>query len=169
MTYSSDLWPMIVAAICALLWILLGVIIMIALKSEKNRKIKHMKRAGILCWYVYSKNFLINIGSYFRAILAPLRYNTNKNCTLIWCFFFIFHVPWWPYVLSYMFIIIDHYIIGLILIDCYCLIVMYFHIPLNLFSKISKMGYIHDRENPPRILNYRNQYIYSFIDALIIF
>lgn len=46
MTYSSDLWPMIVAAICALLWILLGVIIMIALKSEKNRKIKHMKRAA---------------------------------------------------------------------------------------------------------------------------
>lgn len=88
MTYSSDLWPMIVAAICALLWILLGVIIMIALKSEKNRKIKHMKRAGILCWYVYSKNFLITIGSHFRAILAPLRYNRNKKCTLIWWFFF---------------------------------------------------------------------------------
>lgn len=37
---------MIVAAICALIWIFLGVAIMIALKSEKKRRLKHMRRAG---------------------------------------------------------------------------------------------------------------------------
>ena len=46
MTYTTNLWPMIVAAICALIWIFLGVAIMIALKSEKKRRLKHMRRAG---------------------------------------------------------------------------------------------------------------------------
>ncbi|XP_062576232.1 uncharacterized protein LOC134250853 [Saccostrea cucullata] len=46
MAYSVLLWPMIVAAICALLWIMSGIVIMIVLNSEKKRKLKHLRKAA---------------------------------------------------------------------------------------------------------------------------